>query len=802
MRIIQLGELCEKDAALVGGKARGLDFMQKRGYRIARGFVITEAKELTEEDKARIHEAFRALGAQRVSVRSSATNEDGGEYSNAGQYETCLNVSEEELDEAIARCISSLHSRRASAYSETFLASCEAEMSLVVEEMVMAECAGVMFTRDPSNRTSVLIESVNGLGENLVSGRCASFSYSVPRESFAFSEGGNLSEAILRQIYEEGLSIAEAFGCDSDLEWAVDGDGTLFWLQLRPITVEAVADLFEFDPKEPLSGHLFTSRNVGEMLPGAVTPLSLSTSVLAIDFGIRDMLRKVGCMKSADDMPPFSVIVPLGYHLFFDMSKIHEMANHVIFATPSAMNVSIMGEYYEPCPKPEGKKRSLIHRVLNCPKFARFLFSSKKAKAAAEEVASSLCFAECTTPEELYAEITKKLPAMNEVLSHHYVCSSFSGSMNSALFMSLSGEFAAKEEYQAFVATILSDIDGIESADILRALSELSAETRRIFPEAERLSDEELLALMHDAEHKELHELYAAFLKKHGHRSIKEAELRSRGWRDDEAALMRNLRAVLTGSLRTEEQTEVDLAALFARFGPLKRRTLTWIAKNARRAVAEREYSKSRIIKVIDAFKVQYRRLASMLVDIGLLPDEDAIYFLTHEEIARLLAGECSLSSLALSRRAVFPDAEALVYPDVSLGKPAPIEPEPLASGEVLCGVPVSRGCVVGRARVVRSVADAEQLQRGEIMVAAFTDIGWSPYYSIIGGLITEVGSALSHGAVVAREYKLPTVVNVKGATLSVHTGDRLLLDATHGTVQVLSEEGEVLSEEALATVR
>lgn len=803
MKIITLGALTEEEAGRVGGKARGLDFMQKRGFRIARGFVVTGLSSLGDAELTEIRGAFAALGTPLVSVRSSATNEDGGEFSNAGQYETRLNVDEAGLEEAVRACLASLDSARAAAYSEAFLSSERAEMNLVVEEMIDAAEAGVMFTRDPGDRECVLIESVDGLGENLVSGQTAAYRYSVPRAGFALpEEAGNLPEATLRQIYEEGLAIAEAFGCESDLEWAVDGEGRLFWLQLRPITTLNEGDLFEFDPKEELAGHLFTSRNVGEMLPGAVTPLSLSTSVLAIDYGIREMLRLVGCMKSADDMPEYSVILPLGYHLFFDLSRLHEMSHSVLMATPSAMNVSIMGEYYEPCPKPDGKHRNLFLRFFNCGKFGKYLFSSKKAKAAAERIASSLTFRECETADELYAEITEKLPAMNEVLSYHYVCSSFSGSMNSALFMTLASEFPEKEDYQAFVATILSDIDGIESADILRALREIAAAVRERRADAAEMSEEELLAFLRDPANEVASDLYRAFLEKHGHRSIKEAELRSRGWRDDERALARNLHTVLGGSCEEAERRPFDPKTLFARFGFLKRRSLAWIGTNARRAVCEREYSKSRIIKVIDKFKVQYRKLAALLVRDGLLPDEDAIYFLTHREIGRLLGGETSLRHRALSRRAIFPEAEELVYPDVSIGKPKPIDTEAVASGEAIRGVPVSRGRVVGRARVVRSVADAEALAHGEIMVAAFTDIGWSPYYSIIGALVTEVGSALSHGAVVAREYCLPTVVNAKGVTRLIRTGDPVLVDATHGTVTPLTEEEYLAAkEEAGASV-
>jgi pyruvate,water dikinase len=97
--------------------------------------------------------------------------------------------------------------------------------------------------------------------------------------------------------------------------------------------------------------------------------------------------------------------------------------------------------------------------------------------------------------------------------------------------------------------------------------------------------------------------------------------------------------------------------------------------------------------------------------------------------------------------------------------------------------VPVSNGECEGVVRIIHSAEDANRLQNGEIMVARFTDIGWTPYYSMVKGLVTEIGSSLSHGAVVAREYGLPTIVNVKGATKLLKDGDYIVMDASKGRI-------------------
>lgn len=790
MKIIKLGNLPQELYPAVGGKARGLDFLKKHGYPIADGFIITDLEALGESELKAIETAFDALGAERVSVRSSASNEDGGEFSNAGQYETCLDVTREELSAAVEKCIASLQSIRATAYSENFLGGEAAKMNLVVEEMIDARFAGVMFTTDPSAKNCALIEAVRGKGEQLVSGASNAFRYSIPHSGFIFEDNGGLDGQSLKRLYEEGLAIAKVYEKAADLEWVVDKNGTLYWLQLRPITALNDCDLDEFNPKHPLDNHVLTSRNIGEMMPGSITPLSISTSLLAIDYGMRNMLKKVGVIKSIDSKPAYSAALAVKYHLFIDMSALYAIEQKVMIASCDTINLSIMGEQIEDYPKPAGKNAFFPVKAVNGMKFAKYLFSSKKAKKKLVKVNENLQFTAEGDERAIYNEINEKLPAMNEALCQHYVCSSFSGSMNSAIYMMLGKKMSDKSEYQNFIAALLSDIDGIESADILQSLKALGREVLCLNDNATALSDEELLALVSDENNGAVSDLYREFLQKHGHRSIKEAELRSKAWKNDPASLMKNLRTVmLSGAQEFGNGQPFDLEKLLAPFKGSTKSALRWIGKNARQAVRDREFSKSNIIKVIDKFKDRYALLAKLLFEKGYLADEDSIYFLSHEEIGQLIDGDTSLKRKALSRRVLFKESEDLSFEDICFGTPTPIEVDAGEELAKLKGISVSRGKVYGRARIVHSFEDALNIRKGEIMVAPFTDIGWSPYYSVIGALVTEVGSALSHGAVVAREYCLPTIVNVKNATKLIKDGDYLCVDASAGAIHILSEE-------------
>ncbi|MBQ2514952.1 MAG: hypothetical protein II533_01295, partial [Bacteroidales bacterium] len=390
--------------------------------------------------------------------------------------------------------------------------------------------------------------------------------------------------------------------------------------------------------------------------------------------------------------------------------------------------------------------------------------------------------------QELYKSIDTNLALLDESLIYHYASSAYSGSSTSTLYMMVDKYFPDKNEYQSFLSHLLSNIPNIESADILSRLQDLAASIKKQEPKATTFQADALLAFIKgDAE---INGKYQDFLAHHGHRCIKEAELRNKPWREDEIPLMNYLRSIIQSPMHLAQgEGDLDYRKEFSFIkNPLLKAASISYAKKARQAVVDREYTKSRLIEIIDLFKTQYARLARLLVAEGLLSDTDLIYFLTHEEIGRLIDGDSRLLPLAVRRRKAHAIQEELSFDDIYIGKPVANVFETGQSDGTMSGVPVSNGECEGIVRIVHTADDANQLQKGEIMVARFTDIGWTPYYSMVNGLITEIGSSLSHGAVVAREYGLPTIVNVKGATQLLKNGDHIMMNATKGTILVKSD--------------
>ncbi|KAI4453308.1 phosphoenolpyruvate synthase-related [Holotrichia oblita] len=798
MRIYTLNNLPYEEYSKCGGKARGLSQLFEAKLNVAKGFVVMDLQ--TDEDYEECADYYVNGKYKNVAVRSSATSEDGEDFSSAGQYSTFLNVEgKENFIDALRLCIKSLCSVTASTYSQFFAMNKKTNsMNIVVQEMVEAVYAGVCFTSDPvTNEKTILIEAVEGLGESLVSGEAKGERYLVPYErrdgdivlGNIEAEGGMLSNEYVSKIANDVVAAQKFFDRELDLEWAIGRGGELVWLQARPITTLDDATVDEFDPLVA-DDAVITNCNIGEMLPSAVTPLSLSTSVKSIDIGLRKMLMAAGAYTKKE-MAKQNCIISFSNHLFFNLTSIYKMAVSIVGAQKADVEASICGKHLDTPPIPFKKKAGIV-RLINGTKYIKFLFSRKKAMKKADKLAENLVIEEADDLLQFYKNIDAKIAVMDKVTALHYVTSSFSGAMSSTLLTILTKKYESESEARTVLAGLLEDIDNIESVDILRSMRVLAKAALDKNPGSVNFTCEELAAFI-KADTSFVKFAYDCFIARHGHRGIREAELRSLSWKNDEKLLMENVLLVMKTGAVEPPKTASNFRACYEKemHGKkgLAKKGMGYLINQARTGVYNREYTKSKMIKAVDCFKTAYIKLAERMVEVGALPDKDLIYFLTHKEIGELIEHKkAKLIKRAIQRRRLIEQQRELKFKDVNIGKPQPIIIEKISAqnGMELYGAPISRGEVKGRARTVRSVDDARELKDGEIMIAAFTDIGWSPYYSVIGGLVTEVGSALSHGAVVAREYALPLVVNVANATNIIKTGDLIYLNGNKGIVTVL----------------
>jgi len=790
MKIFDLFNIPEDMLALTGGKAARLCELHKAGFNVPGGFVIYDAASAEDIEEAAYR--WEQSGIGNVAVRSSAFGEDGGAASSAGQYETVLNVnSKEAFIAAVNTCINSLNSATATAYNKNFGEHEIKRMTVVVQKMVTPYAAGVCFSKDPAGGECVLVEAVRGLGEALVSGAASADEYRVLGENITRT-GDILSDEQVLAIAKGSLDAAEKFGFTADTEWAISEDGELFWLQIRPVTTEELPDLNEFDGKQDLEGHVVTTCNISEMMPGAVTPLTHSTSVRALDWGVRKLLVHSHAYPDMNAIPPYSCYFSIGNHLFGDMMPLYMMDRTMVMASKASIDMSICGVEIKDSTPPDVPKKPLLVCIRNFILYITSVMGKGKACKEAERIAKKVSFDTSADALKLWAEIDNKVDLFNDVMYCHYITSAFSGMMSSALNLQLADFFENNEEQHAAVAACLENIPGIESADILNCMHKLAVAVKEESGETE-FTPESIRTLVENGGEK-VRAAYDEFMTKHGHRSICECEMRNLSLCDDPETFYSQL-SLVANSNHSAEVADPDgwlknQEALLARIPKKDHFTYKMMIKFSRVGAQVREYTKSRIVKVTWKFKKAYGALAEKLVADGLLPDTDAVYFLTHEELGKLASGQGEgLVKKAIARRRLYPEQQKLRFPEITFGRPEAITEHKSGEGESEWnGTPVSRGTYEGPARVVADISDANNLKPGEIMIASFTDAGWTPYYSMIGALVTEVGAALSHGAVVAREYSLPLVTNIRDITYMVHTGDIVRVDGAAGTVTLLKK--------------
>jgi pyruvate,water dikinase len=767
----------------VGGKAEGLVRLLKLGFDVPSAFVIIAAS--AQELPAELDEHYARIGGGKVAVRSSAIGEDSGGASFAGQYETVLNVEgAEALRAAIVACVRSLENARAEAYRDQKLGTGRVQMNVVVQQMVEARAAGVLFTANPMNarRDQLVVDAVRGLGESLVSGRTTPDHWVLSRrgevaERELQSDEPVLGEAELSRLVDGALEAEAEHGAPLDMEWAIDQSGEIRWLQARPIT-NLPSDPNELDTT-PDPSHVYTWANIGEMMPGAVTPLTYSVTGRGIDIGMQRAYRRSGV-----SVPPGDHIRYVGMyfgHLFINLTTLSEIAADVAGSTKAQMCMALCGRDVDEVPEPEPAPK--LKRAINGTRYFYQLASAAKHRRRMDALVKSTKLPTTGDARAIYQTIDDNLERVWKAYELHLLSSSSSGALSPILLGILAKGEEPAQEHHAVVAEMLAGADEVESADIAEG-AERVIDALLDVPEAETAfasaAPEAALAWIQSARSGAAREELERYLQRHGHRAVRELELRQKGWRVDPAPFVTSLQSGLRARLQHDVPVRPHRPAASTDH-PILRKLLPL----AHAAIRCREHTKSGLVAVTTEFKHAYRALGAAMASEGLLPDEDAVFFLTHDELGERLRGRDELEKLAVSRRAVIDYQMPLHFPQVFRGRPDPLRLEAVEGEDgALVGKPVSRGVVTGRARVVETLEEAAELRAGEILIAPITDVGWTPYFSLIAGLATDVGSAVSHGAVVAREYGLPAVVNLRVGTSRFQTGDLVTLDGDRGTLK------------------
>jgi pyruvate,water dikinase len=827
MSVVRLEDVDETQVALVGGKGAHLGALSRiDGINVPPGFCVTtdafrrvlgeapiddRLSQLDVDDRDAIRtvsaEIRRTVEAIAIpgdlaaeitgalsedaayAVRSSATAEDLPTASFAGQQDSYLNVvGADAILRHVSRCWASLFTERAVMYRlRNGFDHRRVHMAVVVQQMVVADAAGVLFTADPvtSNRNVVSVEAVCGLGENLVSGLVNADLYKVRDGEVVLKEVAArpaLTDAQVVRLVQLGRRIEAHFGRPQDIEWCLADDGFHF-VQSRPITT-----LFPVPVRDDAENHVYVSVGHQQMMTDPMKPLGLSLFQLTA-------------------LPP---MYEAGGRLFVDVTKIlgapTSRARMLALAKSDPLigdalqTIVDRGDFIPALPDgPSAPAGAAPDPIETDPAVVTELIERTQGSIAA--VRRSI---QAKSGPALLDFILEDIKELKQLLvdrrSHQVFMSAMDAAewLNERLQEWLGERNAADTLTQSVPHNVTSEM-GLALLDVADAI--------RPHPEVvaflEDVQDDFLDELPKLPGGVEARDAIRAFLDQYGMRCVGEIDITRPRWNERPTTLV----PLILGNIRNFEpgagarrfeqgrrEAEAFAEEILTRLralpdGERKAEETRRKIDRVRTFIGYREYPKYGIISRYLVYKQALLEEAERLVEAGVLREQEDIFSLTLPELRDVTRTHQVDAALIAQRADEYRANQALTPPRVLTSEGEIVagsyRRDDLPAG-ALVGLAVSAGTIEGRARVILDMADAE-VEPGDILVTAYTDPSWSPLFVAVAGLVTEVGGLMTHGAVIAREYGLPAVVGVERATHLIADGQRIRVHGTDGYVELLS---------------
>jgi len=764
-----------------------------------------------------------------LAVRSSATCEDDDVTSMAGLATTELGVRGAcALADALRRVWASAMLPRALSYLSANGVR-DVSMAVVFQIVVPANAAGVAFTAPPAGTTffrpnEMMINAAFGLGAPVVdgvstpdvvrmdraTGRVLEYIVAEKRRALVVTDDGPREvEVEPAQIRAPALALSALLRLAElarklervepknpfDLEFVIEGE-RLWIVQARPALGIGFPDGGDAET-------IWSRANVGEALPGAATPLTWSIARSFSERGFRKAFASLGCTVARNTR----LVANVHGRFYLNLTKFMRIAAQVPGLDPKTLidlgggsEVEILERQVAGVSKrgfyarlPLTATRLLAEQIRLKGEVDRFDRQANRAQKSVDQIDFTIL------PDDALAtalgNARKLLDTCGELM---LASASASLASHVALKTVLAHSLPAGAERVAQALT--AGVGDLESAQPGIALCRVAAVARSDEAARRALENGSVMRLS-DLPDGPTRRALARFLATYGDRAIREVELATPRWREDPSALIGMLRAGLRGAgpdpvaqvRSARDKAGRELSALSKRLSTVEMSLVSVLVARCQRFARLRERMRAWVTRVLGTLRGICLEIDRRLVRSDPELGAGAVFFCTFDELVTVLtADRTDVGELVRTRRAEFARDQARPDPPVSfVGRP-PALVMPPAAGVVLRGLPASGGVVEGTARVLSARGrDSYELAPGEVLVSPTTDVGLSPLFLVAAGVVTELGGPLSHAAIVAREYGIPAVVNVRGATTAIKTGDRVRVDGDRGIVERLGARGD-----------
>ncbi|GAB3002210.1 PEP/pyruvate-binding domain-containing protein [Saccharothrix stipae] len=798
-----LGAFGRADLAEAGGKGANLGELVTAGFPVPEGFVVTteaydavvrsaglhldvesdrgatlraafEAVVVPDDVRAAIIEAYAALGGGPVAVRSSATAEDLPGAAFAGQQDTYLNVvGETDLVHAVRRCWGSLWTDRAIAYRRARgVDPAGVRIAVVVQRMVDAEVAGVLFTANPvtGHRDQLVLAANSGLGEAVVSGLVTPDHYVLDRRGAVREwtpgrrevviravEGGGVSHGtdtsppsrlpaeVLADLARFGTEVAAHFGRPQDIEWAFAG-GRVWLLQARPMTAL---------PPPPVRLGRF-QRRLGSVLleyvPVRPYPLDMTTW---LPFGPAGLMGKV-----------------TGY---FGLRG--------AFEDFLVEQDGVVDRLVPPAPRPTPRILGTPFRLVALarrhdparwtadPRFVAYL--ARVSDLEGRDLAAMPWSRLVRFPREV-------LDSVQPVADLRIAYLPRTGLALARLLLALK---------LLGLAPLLPDLllgTRTRTADTNRALEALADRVRHDEALGAAVDRLDLAGL---AAFGDFHREFTAFLAEYGHReTVSPILVTPPTWGEAPETVLGLIKVLAAEPTEAVDHAARAVQRLFRhprlRTPQRRARVQRWIDQ-ARAGIAFREDSHFYFTKPLPVLRRTLVEIGGRLRDAGVLDSAEAVFHLRLAEIEAIADPAALADDVVRDLRAAVRERSARrdELRGVRLIDPALIFPRSGHGDALVSGTPASGGTVTATVKVIREAADFAEFTEGSVLVCPYTNPSWTPLFPRAAAVVVDSGGPASHAAIVAREYGIPAIMGTATGTSVLSDGQLVTVDGDTGRV-------------------
>lgn len=762
----------------IGGKAQALASLSQAGFKIPSWFVVTNSDDPLP--------SLTGLHA----VRSSAMSEDGSESSFAGQYESFLNITPDQIPAHIQRVRQSSTSAHLQTYAQNRDVSSHEEVAVIVQKMIDAKFAGVAFGSDPvvGNRNITLVSAVSGLGEALVSGQVDSQNWQVSRDHSIEGDSQLLTQPQILQVAYLCRQCNSHFGSPQDIEWAIDQDHQLWLLQSRPITTLALLP----DPSDPLT--VWDNSNIAESYGGVTSPLTYSFAARIYEHVYREFCKLLHVpgwkIQRADQVFPQMLGHIQGRVYYNLVSWYRVLALLPGFSVNRSFMEQMMG-VKQPLPdevvqniiaeNATSKWRDSLALVKTTFGLVRSYLRLPNQIATFQARLDAALHLESSLSQFSTEELIAHYRNLEKKLLHRWDAPL----VNDFFAMIFYGILAKKtEDPNAY----LRDTGDIISARPPRLIKEMAELVRPHSKFAKLLISDTPTAkkLAEVRSHHDLNQKLQDYLDEFGDRCLEELKLESPTVTDDPSSLLQSIGTFASRPPMTVNKDKAPQPkGFFEKF----------LVNKTRALIRNRENLRFERTRVFGRVRRIMRELGNRLAADKQLSSAQDIFYLNLEEV--LESGVTrDLKSLATLRKNEFqkhhqsepPPDRFTTRGGLHRHKSFTPESSPTSGESDLQGIGACAGIVRGPVRVVTHPRDAT-LQPGEILVATQTDPGWVVLFPAATGLLVERGSLLSHSAIVARELGLPCIVSLSNITTTLKNGDLVEMNGRTGQVTLIKDE-------------